>query len=412
LRGLCDGVIRTWLERGSDRDGERATAFLTRRFDVLTGEKIDSGAGCIHPLFEGLLELCAISNEPSWDAALNNYLNDFFELGFYPGTGLPRDWDGELDLPQDAKPMEVGRYLSFLIDIHERGPEAFRARALEQAQAMAETILARGALPDGSLAVKYVPADGTPNLDVPLIRRLDVAAPLARLSRVNGDARLLEAARVALAALEFTHFWGGTWYTIDPDFDDSYGHWGNRAVTMLTAFPQDLEFRRFNAQAFAHFAPLWHDALRFGGSMASDQNRCWEFLERYALIDTSIREDLDVLMNDSIRAHFKSRQYANGSWGDVSFTEFSPRAALNIGDLTGYPANMLAGLAVACRKPSSLRTAETLALFTAVLRSSESVYRRPYGLLLRRAEAPGMNVAGADLRMFAAAVEMLQQLED
>jgi hypothetical protein len=67
---------------------------------------------------------------------------------------------------------------------------------------------------------------------------------------------------------------------------------------------------------------------------------------------------------------------------------------------------------VVCRKPSSLRTAETLALFTAVLRSSESVYRRPYGLLLRRAEAPGMNVAGADLRMFAAAVEMLQQLED
>jgi hypothetical protein len=80
LRGLCDGVIRTWLERGSDRDGERATAFVPRRFAVLTGEKIDSGAGCIHPLFAGLLELCAISNEPTWDAALNNYLNDFFEL--------------------------------------------------------------------------------------------------------------------------------------------------------------------------------------------------------------------------------------------------------------------------------------------------------------------------------------------
>jgi hypothetical protein len=49
---------------------------------------------------------------------------------------------------------------------------------------------------------------------------------------------------------------------------------------MRTASPPDLEFRRFTAQAFAHFAPLWHDALRFGGSMASDQNRCWEFLER------------------------------------------------------------------------------------------------------------------------------------
>lgn len=410
LRGLCAGVVKTWLERGVDRDGERATAFLTTRFDVITGESLGVGPGCIHPLFESLLEACALTPNPEWDAALDAYLSDFFELGFYPGTGLPRDWDGTLDLPQDAKPIEVARYVAFLLDIVERGPEEYRERALFQAEEMAATILDRGQLPDGSLAVKYVPADGTPMLDVPLIRRLDVAAQLARLSARNDDPRLVDAARVAVAALEFTHFWAGTWFTIDPDFDDSYGHWGSRAATMLTAFPEDLEFKHFNARAFAHFAPIWHDALRFGGSMASDQNRCWELLDRYAQVESSVREPLDRLVYDSIRAHFKGRQYANGSWGDVTFTDFSPRAALNIGDLTGYPANMLGGLAVACRPGSSLRTDETRALFTAVLRSSESFYRRPYGLLLRREQEPGRNIAGADLRLFAAAVEMLKHL--
>ncbi len=410
LRQLCNGVIRVWLEHGIDRDGPRETSFLTTRFDVVTGEKLDSGASCIHPLFESMLDLCAIADNPAWKAALERYLGDFFEFGFYPTTGLPRDWDGVLDLPQDAKPIEVGRYLAFLLDIDARGPLQFRERALRQAEAMAETILARGQLPDGSLAVKFVPSDGTPSLDVPLIRCLDVAAQFARLSRRNGDARLVDAARMALAALEFTHYWAGTWFTIDPDFDDSYGHWGSRAATMLAAFPDDAEFRRFNARAFAHFAPLWHDALRFGGSMASDQNRCWELLDRYAQIEPSIREPLDRLVHDSIRAHMKSRQYLNGSWGDVTFTDFSPRAALNIGDLTGYPANMLNGLAVASRAGSNLRGEETRALFTAVLRSSEAFYRRKFGLLLRREEATGRNVAGADLRLFAAAVEMLKQL--
>ena len=179
---------------------------------------------------------------------------------------------------------------------------------------------------------------------------------------------------------------------------------------MLTAFPDDKEFRRFNARAFAHFSPIWNDALRFGGSMASDQNRCWELLERYALVEPTIREPLDRLVHDSIRAHFKGRQYSNGSWGDATFVAFSPRASLNIGDLTGYPANMLNGLAVAYRPSSSLHSDETRALFTAVLRSSETFYRRKYGLLLRREESTGVNIAGADLRLFAAAVEMLKQL--
>ncbi|HUR28299.1 MAG TPA: hypothetical protein VM509_08930 [Planctomycetota bacterium] len=410
LRELCARVIRTWTERASDRDGARATAFMTTRFDAVTGLKIDAGSSpCIHPLFECLVDLCAISDDPEWHAALEHFLDDFFELGFHATTGLPRDWDGPTDLPQDKNPIEVGRYMTFLLDVHERGPKKYRERALAQVEKLAATILAKGQLPDGSLAVKFVPADGTPSLDVPLLRRLDVAAPLARLSRVNGDERLVEAARVALAALEFTHFWAGTWSTMDPDFDDSYGHWGSRAATMLTAFPDDKEFRRFSSKAFAHFAPIWNDALRFGGSMASDQNRCWELLERYADVEPAIRAPLDALVGDSIRAHLKGRQYANGSWGDCTFVAYSPRD-LNIGDLTGYPANMLAGLAVACREGSSLRNDTTRALFTAVLRSSETFYRRDFGLLLRREESTGRNVAGADLRFLAAAVEMLKQL--
>jgi hypothetical protein len=410
LRGLCDGVVRTWLERARDADGPRSTTFLTRRFDAVTGEKIDASGGAFHPLYESLLELCALTENAAWTGALAAYLDELFELGFHPSTGLPRDWDGQADLPQDAKPIEVGRWLAFLLDVSERGPEPFRERALQQAERMAATILEHGQLADGSLAVKYVPGDGSPCLDVPALRRLDVAAQFARLSKKNGDARLVDAARVALAALEYTHCWGGTWHTIDPAFDDSFGHWGARAVTMLAAFPEDREFRRFSAKGFAHFQPLWRDGLRFGGSMASDQNRCWELLERYAEIDPSVRVPLDELLRDSIRAHLKGRQYANGSWGDSTFVRFSPRASLNIGDLTGYPANLLAGLANAYRKGSSLRTDETRAYFTAVLRSSEAFYRRKFGLLLRREESTGANVAGADLRFLAAAVEMLEQL--
>jgi hypothetical protein len=173
--------------------------------------------------------------------------------------------------------VEVGRYLAFLIDLEETGPERFRGPAARQVDRLVETILARGLLPDGSLAVKYVPADGTPSLDVPLLRRLDVAAQFARLARLRGEERLAECARVALAALEFTHFWAGTWSTIDPDFDDNYGHWGQRAATMLAAFPEDPEFRRFNLGAFAHFAPVWRDALRFGGSMARTRTAAGSF---------------------------------------------------------------------------------------------------------------------------------------
>ena len=297
LRELCDGVFRTWLERGADRDGARKTSFLTRRFDAVTGEmQPGREASGLNAFFESLLDATSACDDDFWRASLEAYLNDFFELTFHPTTGMPRDWDGEQDLPQDAKPVEVGRYLAFLLDLSERGPAAFRARALKQAEFMAETILAHGRLPDGALAVKYVPADGSPRLDAQSIRQLDVAAQLARLSHKNGDARLVDAARSALNQLEYVHFWGGTWNAIDPDFDDSYGNWGSKATTMLAAFPEDPLFRNFCARGFEHFAPLWRDALRFGGSTAADQKRCWEFLLRYGQIETSATAQVGLLL--------------------------------------------------------------------------------------------------------------------
>ncbi|MEO6709326.1 MAG: hypothetical protein ABI054_11735, partial [Planctomycetota bacterium] len=341
LRELCDGVFRTWLELGVDRDGPRKTAFLTTRFDAVTGKiKPARLANGISPFYESLLDASAIVDDEYWRSSLEVFLADFFELGFHPTTGLPREWDGELDLPQDAKPIEVARYLSFLLDVSERGPEKFRARSLEQAERMAATILARGRLPDGTIAVKYVPADGRADLGIPPIRQLDVAAQLARLAQKNGDARLGDAARSALAQMEYVHFLGGTWNRIDPDFDDSYGNWGAKATTMLAAFPDDPVFRRFTAGGVAHFAPMWRDALRFGGSIAADQVRCWRFLLLHTQIDPSLKPTLEPLLRAAVRAHFKGEQYDSGAWGDVTFASFSPRAGLNVGDFPGAPANL------------------------------------------------------------------------
>ncbi|HTF87327.1 MAG TPA: hypothetical protein VK843_02880 [Planctomycetota bacterium] len=411
LRELCDGVFRTWLERGVDRDGSRQTAFLTTRFDAVTGKtQPGRSPNGINPFYESLLEATSVVDDEFWRSSLEVFLGDFLELGFHPATGLPREWDGELDLPQDAKPIEVARYLSFLLDVSERGPEEFRARALEQAERMAASILARGRLPDGSIAVKFVPADGRPDLNIPSIRQLDVAAQLARLARKNGDARLADAARSALAQMEYVHYLGGTWSSIDPDFDDSYGNWGSKATTMLAAFPEDPVFRRFTQQGVAHFAPMWRDALRFGGSIAADQVRCWRFLLLHTQIDPSLKPTLDPLLRAAVRAHFKGEQYESGAWGDVTFAGFSPRAGLNVGDFPGAPANLFEGLAAMYRPGSALRTDETRAMFTAVLRSSKERYGRKFGWLRTREESKQSNPAEMEVRMVIGATEMLKNL--
>ncbi len=411
LRALIEDVFKNWFERGVDRDGPRPTAFLTTKFDAITGAKLRVDAAGINPLYEGLLEVDAFAGNPAWRAGLESYLKDFFELTFHPASAMPREWDGELDLPQDKKPVEVARYLAFLLDLADHGPDAYRKRALDQAQRMAETILAHGRLPDGSIAVKFVPVDGTPDLAVQPIRRLDVAAQLARLGRVNGDLRLVKAAAAAVAELEFTHYWGGTWDRIDPDFDDSYGNWGAKTTTMLVAWPENPVFARFTTHGFEHFAPLWLDALRFGGSIAADQTRCWEFLLRYAQVVPSSRATLDSTLRAAVRAHFKGEQYPNGAWGDVTFNAFAPLTNLNVGDFTGTPSNLIGGLAFAYRPGSALRNDETRAMFTAVLRSSKQAYARPFGWIMTREQVKGQNLAYGDVRMLSGAVEMLKNLK-
>jgi hypothetical protein len=387
---LCDAAFQQWFARGIDRKGTRVSALLTTRFDAITGEELVVTASGLHPVYESLLLACSLSQVPAWDAGLEAYLRDFFELCFHPQSGMPREWDGELDLPQDSKPIEVARYLAFLLDLSERGPPRFRTRALAQARSMAATILARGLLPDGGVAVKYIPADGTPSEETPQLRRLDVAAQLARLSRLDDDPRLLRAARGALDLLEFTHYWGGTWSSIDPDFDDSFGNWGARATQMLVAAPDEPSFRHFTSRGFAHFAPLWKDALRFGGSIAADQTRCWEFLLRNAQFDAPMRAELTPLLHAAVRAHFRSEQYDNGAWGDMTFAQYSP-VSLNVGDFSGYPSNLVWGLACMYRRGSPLRDELTRALFTAVLRSSKQHYARPFGWLLTREQSKGAN---------------------
>ncbi len=411
LSSLCGDVFKNWLERGVDRDGSRATMFLTTKFDAITGVKLRVDAAGIHPLYESLLEVDAFAGNPAWHAGLEAYLKDFFELTFHPASGMPREWDGELDLPQDKKPVEVARYLAFLLDLADHGPDAYRKQALDQAQRMAETIFARGRLPDGSLAVKYVPLDGSVDLAAQPIRKLDVAAQLARLGRVNGDQSLVKAAAAAVAELEFTHYWGGSWDRIDPDFDDSYGNWGAKTTTMLVAWPENPVFSRFTTHGFEHFAPLWLDALRFGGSIAADQTRCWEFLLRYAQVVPISRATLDATLRAAVRAHFKGEQYPNGAWGDVTFNAFSPLTNLNVGDFTGTPSNLIGGLAIAYRPGSALRNEETRAMFTAVLRSSKQAYARPYGWILTREPTKEQNFAYGDVRMLSGAVEMMKNLK-
>ena len=410
LRALCDEVFLHWLERGVDRKGARPTAFLTTRFDAVSGAELGVAASGLHPLYESLLAASAVSDNPAWRAGLEAYLRDFLELGFHPASGMPREWDGELDLPQDSKPVEVARYLAFLIDVSERGPQDFRERARGQARRMAATIQQHGLQPDGSVAVSYNPANGLPAAAPASIRRLDVAAQLARLGKLDGDRRLIDAARDALAELEFTHFWGGTWSSLDPDFDDSWGNWGKCATLMLAAAPEDPSFQRFTSRGFEHFAPLWRDGLRFGGSIAADQTRCWEFLLRHAQIEPRLRAPLDELLRAAVRAHFKGEQYGSGAWGDLSFTQFSPRGNLNVGDFTGYPSNLAWGLACVYRVGSALRDENTRAMFTAVLRSSKQVYRRPFGWLLSKENTRGDNYAGGELRMLLGVTEMLENL--
>lgn len=410
ILGHLDWLFGEWTARALDDLGPRATGFACRYFDVVTGEPAGVGAGGLSTLFVLLLDALEVEERPAWRATFERFLDDFFALCFHPLTGLPCGWDVSEDLVVGSHPREVHAVLRFLLDLSERGPAAYRARALERALALGEHVLAAGVLPDGLVAPGYRPSDGSPSVAYPPLRQLDVPAQLARLGAISGDGRFTRAARAALATLEYTHFWPGTWGAIDPGFDDNYGHFGARALVMWRAHPENAAFRRIARGGLEHYAPLWRDALRLGGNVAADQVRCWEIAAQVAELAPEMRGEVAGLLRAAVRSHFKGEQYGNGAWGDVTIFGFDPRPDLQVGDFTGVPQNLVNGIAIAYEDRLGLRSDGLRAMFTAVMRSSVATYRRPYGYLSTRSEHSDRNPGGGALRFMPGLVEMLRKL--
>ncbi|TDJ73982.1 MAG: hypothetical protein E2O39_05200 [Planctomycetota bacterium] len=415
-------IFELWLERGLDRglgqQGPRSTGFVAHLFDARTGAALRTTEGGLFPLYTALLDAAPYGadpgadpgGDPAWQPALATFLEDYLSLGFHPDTGLPRKWDTVRDVPLDDGWIEIASDLEFLLDVAERGPEPFRARADAAARRIGATVLEHGLLPDGSVASKYRARDAATTTNVVQLRRLDVPKQLARLAARTGDTRYASAARNALAEVEFTHYWTGEWDAIDPGFDDDFGHYGERSVAMAGHLPGDVAFGGLAESGWRTYAPLWRDALRFGGSIAADQVRCWDLLVAFAPENEGLRNALPPLLLAAARAHFKGEQYRNGAWGDITFVNFDPRSGLEVGDLGGTPANLLYGLAVIYDESLGLRTPAVRAMFTTVLRSTVEHYRRPYGYLLTADELPDQNMAGGGVRMLNALLIMLGHL--
>lgn len=409
-----DEIFGLYDKHGVDRAGSKETRFITNVFDALSGEALVSISGSISQVNESLLLACSVHDDAEWSRQLEGYLTDLFALGFHAETGLPCDWDPHEDRQLEDKPVEIARLVKFLLDVHEYGPPAFRARAREQAVKIAETVLDQR-LPDGRIAVKYVPKDGSPRLDVPSIRQLNVAALLARIGAITGKDEFLEAALGAIAEIEYTLFWGGTWDAIDPDFDDSFGNYGAGALEMAAAYPDQPVFRRFLLRGAEHFHPLWRRSLAFGGSTAADQIRCWKIYGRYADLEGAKipAAAIDETLRAAVRVHFKGQQYDNGAWGDITVVGHDPEAGLNVGDFSGAPQNLVEGLAWAYGrlKRDNMPTRELRAMYAAVLDSSRTMYRRKFGWLATRSEqTSGANYAIGEQRMLPGMVDMLVHL--
>ncbi|MFT5052662.1 MAG: hypothetical protein ACI8QZ_004098 [Chlamydiales bacterium] len=408
-----DWIFGLWLEHAADDLGPRSTGFLAQRFDILTGAARERVPGAHNIFFDLLMRATRVHDEPRWDAAFDRFLTDFLELGFDPGTGLPRHWDVERDEPLDAY-LEIAETLRFLLDVASDGPRAHRERALERARAIGQTVLERGVLPDGRVAVKYRAADARPNVDVIALRQLDLPAQLGRLGAIVGDERYRDAALHALGVLEYAHIWPGVWHSIDPGFDDQFGHYGARAAVLWRAWPDERSFRRLAYSGLGHYVPLWADALRLGGNVAADQVRCWAISLDVIDLEPSALEHLAPVLADAGRAHFKGQQYGNGAWGDVTHFGFDPQPHLQVGDLTGVPQNLLEGLALLhdaqLARAGGMPLDEVRARFCAVWESSREHYRRPFGYLATREQAAGDNLSFGSLRLAVGLVTMLERL--
>jgi hypothetical protein len=379
-------------------------------FDAVTGERTKTQEAGYHPLIETLFDAVRHEPDPLWVAALERYIEDFLTLLIHPQTGLPRMWNCEQDVPLDERFLEIHAAFRFLLDIAERGPAAFRARALAAAEKLAESALASGVLPDGNVAPLYRPSDGASSNEARVLRRLDVPLQMTRLAALNGDARLLEAARDAVATLLYMHYWPGSWNRIDPGFDDDFGHYAARAAAMAQSFPEEVLFRRVVDSGWERYRELWPQALRFGGSMAADQVRCWKLLLEYSDLRPQMRPELGELLVEAVHSHLRGQQYGNGAWGDVTYYGYQPVVDLQVGDLPGTPSNLLEGLATIYGSGLGPSEEELRALFTAVLRSSVETYGREFGLLSTMRESDGRNDAGGSLRIGPALTLMLAQL--
>ncbi len=405
-----DEAFGTWLANGLDEEGPVATGFACHAFDVVTGERLFSFPGGAFDLWTHLMDALELHEDPRWRAAFERFVASYLERIPHPETGLPRRWDCVNDAPLDGRWVEIGADLELLVDLAERGPERFREAARAAAVKMADQVLEVGVLPDGAIAPKFRAADAAASTAAPPLRRLDVPAQLARLAALVGDERYLVAARNAVAEVEFTHDWPGTWRNIDPGFDDDYGHYGARAATMWAAHPDEAAFRNLALSGFWTYAPLWRDALRLGGNVAADQVRCWRTVIELAKLDEDVLPEVRRTLPMAVRAHFKGEQYDDGAWGDVTHVGFDPQADLNVGDLTGVPANLLWGLGLAADPDLGLPADELRAMFTAVLRSSVEAYRRPHGYLRDRHELPEHNRAGGELRLCTGLIAMLRHV--
>ena len=414
-------IVREWEERALDDAGPRRTRFVARVFDVESGAELSRLPACAPyiPFWASVAALAREGRDERAAALHAAWFADFLELGFAPGTGLPAMWDPLRDEPLLDRPVEIALPLGHLVDVARGGPEAQRAPALAQAVRIAETVLATGLLPDGTIAASYVPRDGRPNLDTALLRRLDVAAQLARLAPlVDGSGlssrldsrRLLRAAHEALGALEYLHHWSGTWQAVDPGFDDEYGHYGARAALVARDVAGETLFRRFALEGLERYLEPWRGAAALGGNLAADQVRCWQVAADLAAAEPSLVPRLRPVLLDALHAHMQGEQYGNGAWGDVTIYRFDPRTALQVGDLPGTPSNLLQGIATLAAPHLGLPQDEIRARYASVLRSTRAQYRRPHGYLVDRAPRAGANTAAGSLRVLLGLERMLVAL--
>jgi hypothetical protein len=410
LATLIPELLWTWHRGTRDSYGPRETTLWAGGLDGDSGQLsgVPPARVGLHPM-HGLLVSAVhlgLGGAELRDLCIAS-ARDFMELCIHPGTGLPRRWAVGTDQPVDDEMLEAAAYLGYLLDLVQKGPIEVRVEALTKATEMGRALHKATVLPDGNVAALVRPSNGEISTSTVHLRRLDLPSRFARLGAIlqarNTEpelrADLIAAAKDAVLEVEFANYWPGTWSTIDPGFDDSYGHIGARSMAMLKALPGEPMLGRLAFSGYDRYAPLWRDAMSLGGNIAADQVRCWRVLaelvtlqpERKTDSGTSLQAEVSELLAMAVRSHYKGEQSAAGHWLDVTVVGFDPATNLPVGDTAGIPQNLLDGLGAAYRSELGLRTAEHRALFATVLASTRESYAAKFGLV---GSAPGTSSAG------------------